>query len=290
MAAALPTTQVGAQTAVAMPTQVGGAVMPAVQTMPTVQYAAAPTYSYLGQSGPIVTYAGAPMASLPTSTWIQPMPTASPQTAPATALPTTVPTAQYVTTAYPCPVTYPATSYPSYPLTTAVMPQNMPTTVVANPAEVPTTAAAQQPVLPDAQASGLETNVSAPQLVQTAPTPTNTPVMQSAGTVSSVVQSLGAANTPVMQSQSPMAQSFVVVGSQSPMLTSLPAGSPVSASACQGFAAPMSLPATSASVPMEPAPLAASQQESEVKTQSTDLRKPVKKAKKGKNKFGCCGC
>ena len=305
MAAALPTTQVGAQTVAALPTQIGGTTMPGVQTMPAVQYAGAPTYTYLNPSQPYTTYAGG-MASLPTSTWIQPaVTTVSPQalpvtsvpatSVPATSMPTTVAASQYGQYVMPT-YTYPVYPGASYPMVSASAPQNLPTTIVANPAEAGIAPApSEQPVVAEVQAAAVTSNVSATPLVQAAPTPTNTPVMQSVGTASSgVMQSLGAANTPVtqmqpMQSQSPMAQSFVMVGTPQAMLTSLPAGSPV-ASTPQGFPQ-MSLPATSASVPMDPATsLGASRPESEVKTQSKDLRKPGKKPKKGKNKFGCCGC
>ncbi|CAE7539694.1 unnamed protein product [Symbiodinium sp. CCMP2456] len=286
---ALPTTQVGAQTVAALPTQVAGSVAPGVQTAPAIQYGTPAPIVYQTASMPTTsmpttyTGVGVPLASLPTSTWIQPtMPTGT-QMPPAASMPmpTRLPATQYV---YPAG-SYPVTSAPAYS-----MPASMPTTIVANP--MGSTQMPQPlPVDPSAVQSGVESNVSAPQLVQAAPTPTNTPVMQSIGTGSPVMQSLGAASTPVMQSQSPMAQSFVVVGTpqaQAPMLTSLPAGSPVASGSA--FGVPSALPATNASIPLMDPAAGATQPESEVKTQSKDLRKPGKKPKKGKSKFGCCGC
>mmetsp|Transcript_35594 Transcript_35594/g.83135 ORF Transcript_35594/g.83135 Transcript_35594/m.83135 type:complete len:290 (+) Transcript_35594:76-945(+) len=288
---ALPTTQVGAQTVAALPTQVAGSVAPGVQTVPAgIQYGTSAPLVYQTASMPTTSMAttytgGVPLASLPTSTWIQPALPLTTQMPPAASMPmpTRLPATQYV---YPAG-SYPVTSAPAYS-----MPTSMPTTIVANPmgsaGPVP-----QQPLAvdPSAVQSGVESNASAPQLVQAAPTPTNTPVMQSVGTGSPVMQSLGAASTPVMQSQSPMAQSFVVVGTpqaQAPMLTSLPAGSPVASGSA--FGVPSALPATNASIPLMDPLAGATQQECEVKTQSKDLRKPGKKPKKGKNKFGCCGC
>ncbi|CAE7611242.1 unnamed protein product, partial [Symbiodinium microadriaticum] len=288
--------------------KVAGSVAPGVQTAPAIQYGTPAPIVYQTASMPTTsmptTYTGGvPLASLPTSTWIQPTLPTGTQMPPAASMPmpTRLPATQYV---------YPAGSYPagSYPVTSApayTMPASMPTTIVANPVASAQMAQMPQPlpaaVDPSAVQSGVESNASAPQLVQAAPTPTNTPVMQSIGTGSPVMQSLGAASpvmqslgpasTPVMQSQSPMAQSFVVVGTpqaQAPMLTSLPAGSPVASGSA--FGVPSALPATNASIPLMDPAAGATQQESEVKTQSKDLRKPGKKPKKGKSKFGCCGC
>ncbi|CAE7513155.1 desi2 [Symbiodinium natans] len=272
----MPTMQVGAQTVAALPTQVAGTVMPGVQTVPGIQYAGTPTYPYMGQNVPMPTYASTPLASLPTSTWIQP----APASAQMPAFPTTIPTSQYPAPTYPYPV-YPG----SVPLASAA-PHSMPTTVVAHPtgASSSTAPAPQQPVLASSQEAGVEAKVSAAPLVP-APTPTNTPVMHSIGGASSpVMQSMGAASTPVMQSQSPMAQSFVVTGTPTaPMMTSLPAASPAAAAASALPASP--LPAAAASSPFGvPASLPATNVS--VKTQSKDLRKPGKKPKKGKNKFG----